>query len=85
MLTEAVAVRTATTRLTGELFVGKDGLPELQITSHERGLYRPYTLPAAWSLSSSTCGPLYTAWRDIEEIMEQLKAVQREEEKNDAN
>lgn len=88
-LRELVTIHTGTGMLVnGELSVGLDGLPQVTLTSLVEDadclLHEPphtiATFPAAWSLSSSTCGPLYTAWRDIEEIMEQLKEAEREAE-----
>lgn len=74
---EAVRVRMDMKEIDGVLFVS-NGFPRL--FTEEFGCYGLTTFPAAWSLSSPTCGPLYTAWRDIEEIMEQLKVAEREAE-----
>lgn len=83
-LREDVIVLTGTTKLRGELFVGADALPELfapvSDSLWQERTYRPATLPTEWTLSSPTCGELYIAWREIEEIRARLRRAQREEE-----
>lgn len=71
MLRESVLIKTATTDLQGELFVGADGLPELRVACEgcnpysktdfhldlDTLTYRPDTLPAAWSLRTPNTFP----------------------------
>lgn len=79
---EKVIVKTATTDLEGELFVGADGMPELFVWSWPDH-YRPWTFPRSWSISSKSVGDLYSAWCRIEEVLKEVRDAQREAETED--
>lgn len=87
MLREPVIVRTGTgPDLHGELFVGADGLPELDVEikvgydTHE--IYSPHTIPAAWTIQwvPSLNNTLIDGWRTIERVRQQIRDAQREAE-----
>lgn len=92
-LRENVSIQTPTGTLTGFLFVGQDGLPELEI-QHEHASqvkehayygplrYRPSTFPAAWQLQQAEpdAGILFCAWRTIMEMQWEIAQAQREAE-----
>lgn len=89
-LREKVIVKTATIDLQGELVVGADGLPELIvdcsiICTGRREQYRPWTLPAAWTVITKHTFPgiLLDAWRMIERCHHDIAEAQREEEIDD--
>lgn len=83
-LREKVYIKTPAGNLEGELFVGTDGLPELDVFAGDMTcLYRTYAFPAAWSITSPSHGLLLTAWTQIETIREQIRDAQREAEAED--
>lgn len=90
---EDVRIVTPGGQLTGHLFVGADGLPELLIPERYVGAgltqwdqtYRPATFPAAWgpivnAEDERIDGTLLEAWRTIEFVRERLAQAQREAE-----
>lgn len=82
-LREHVTVHTAAADLDGYLFVGLKGFPALRVTGgayHECGYYDTTNFPAAWSVSSPTCGDLYMAWQEIDAIRARLFALHRDAE-----
>lgn len=80
-LREDVRIVTDSGKLSGYLFVGADGLPELRLeTQIDNESFRPATFPAAWRITSVTCGELYQAWREVEAIQMRLRVAQREAE-----
>lgn len=79
MLREFVLIKTPAGYLTGELFVGEDWLPELVLDSQrESESYRPATFPAAWIVISFACGPLYSVWHLICNLIEEIAVAERE-------
>lgn len=91
MLRETVTILTPAGNFKGHLRVGADGLPELSVVydhASQMGMatwsgplrYRPATLPAAWIVTSPTCGTLYSAWDLIWNLIEEIAQAQREAE-----
>ena len=91
-LYEMVIVKTDTgVEMSGKLFVGADGLPEVRVTEDAvegevHQVFRPATFPAVWSLRAPRNpwpGALLTAWQEIEEIREAIAIAEREAEGED--
>lgn len=85
MLREKVIIKTATTNIEGELFVGADGLPELVIGVWDREFYRPWTLPAAWTVcyrSDNQSDILLYTWIRISDLRQDIRDAQREADEN---
>ena len=92
-LHESVIIRTgAGPNLHGELFVGEDGLPELEVSTtitlggfcgSDTKTYRPATFPAAWRLLtvSPYQGVLYDAWVALTTLRDVIAKAQREAER----
>lgn len=79
-LRENVIVDTPVSRHEG-ILVLLDGLPALYVSREgDVSPHTPQTFPACWRLSSTDCGDIYTAWRDIEAVMDRLRDAQREAE-----
>lgn len=80
VLQEPVVVDTPIARHAG-LLASVNHLPVLFVVREgDASPLTPQTFPDCWRLSSLTCGDLYTAWRDIEAVMDRLREAQREAE-----
>lgn len=93
-LHENVRVITATSELAGHLYVGADGLPELEVfyplTTEEQTFIRkrseifsPWTIPATYAvypIYAAGWGVLYDAWTDIAAVLQHIRDAQRETE-----
>lgn len=92
-LRENVKIITHGGELTGHLYVGEDGLPELEAPNprydpvyggNPHLTYRPATFPAAWTMimgdDAFQIGPLFEAWRDIEDVRQSIAEALREQE-----
>lgn len=84
MLRESVTIKTATTDLKGELFVGADGLPELWLDAQfSNESFTPATIPAAWTirnLNGTLEGVLLETWNAISYFRDRITCAQREVE-----
>lgn len=91
MLTEQVEIWSFDPRrkiALGRLVIGADGLPEVEVPLIEGHMgihagplrFRPATIPAAWIVTSPTCGTLYSAWDLVWNLIEEIARAQREAE-----
>ena len=87
-LREKVSIKTPLGIIQGELFVGRDGLPELEVDvldgwGNERR-FTPATFPDAWDLDAPLgqieLGPLLRAWLMIDTARGIVAEAQREAE-----
>ena len=86
MLREEVIINTATGDLQGFLFIGHDGLPELEMAERRHlaihtDIYRPATFPAAWELrqiEGEDAGILQRSWWDIGGVRARIVHYERE-------
>lgn len=80
-LREYVVVETTTDmRVSGSLFVGADGLPELRLDGQ---LFTPATLPAAWTIHwrrDNETDVLFDAWGSLIDLRREIADAQREQE-----
>lgn len=85
-LREDVRIVTPSGKLKGYLYVGPDGLPKLLVYNSISRIehYTPATFPAAWMMlmgdDDFQIGPLFEAWRDIEDARQSIVEAQREAE-----
>lgn len=83
-LREIVTIKTPIGDLHGNLYVGADHLPELEIPPPGGywGTYRPASFPAWWSLrplAGQASGLLLLAWNEIAAMQSRLAEAEREE------
>lgn len=87
-LREDVIVKTLTGELHGHLFIGTDGLPEVDMNERRMDYlypdrYRLATFPDAWEIDpvqGRMPGHLLQAWWNIQQIQHDLAVAERETE-----
>lgn len=87
LLLELVTVKTGTGTIAGQLYGGKDGLPELLVDCGCPEFYRPATFPHAWELrpASPMAGVLLQSWWDVEGVRARIVHAEREAEETHAD